>query len=324
MIVGLLLVLSVPTAAQQRDRDRDDRRRGPEITERFSRTIRIGRAGAFDLSNVSGDIVVTGNGGDEVRIEAIKRTRHRDEAAGRARLQEIRIDVREQGNRVDVKTEYTREGRDVPVAVEYTVIIPQDASVRLKSVSGDVRVTNIRGELSTQSVSGDVTATAARKLRTIASVSGDVFITDAQSEGQVSATTVSGDLRIRDLKAGGIDTNTVSGDVTLDGCDCGRASVQTVSGDVQYTGSLARDGRYELQSHSGDILLAVATSGFDVEANTFSGDVRSDYPVTLTGNLPVTGDLRRRRSATIRGSFGDAGAILSLRSFSGDIAITKR
>lgn len=350
--VGIVLALAAPAAAQDLEwlsrlesrieahaldlvealgfedvqRDRDDSARGPEIVERFSRTVRLGRNGTFDLSNVSGDVVVTGDGGDDVRIGAVKRTRDRDEAEGRARLQEVRIDVREQGNRVEVNTEYPRGRRNIRVSVAYTVSVPQDASVTLKTVSGDVRVTNVRGELSTQSVSGDLTATGARRLDRITSVSGDVYITDAESESQVTATTVSGNLIVRSLKARGIDTTTVSGDVTLEGIESGRASVRTVSGDIQYAGSLARNGRYEMNTHSGDVLLTVSTSGFDVEASTFSGDVRSDYAVTLAGSHPVTGDRSRRRgrSNTIRGSFGDAGAIVSLRSFSGDITITRR
>ena len=37
--------------------------RGPEYTENFSRTARLGRNGSFDLQNVAGDISVTGGGG---------------------------------------------------------------------------------------------------------------------------------------------------------------------------------------------------------------------------------------------------------------------
>src|SRR6266704_1200943 len=49
-------------------------RSGPEQTERFSRKIKIGREGRVSVANVAGDIVVTGGPGDEVSIEAIKRT----------------------------------------------------------------------------------------------------------------------------------------------------------------------------------------------------------------------------------------------------------
>src|SRR2546430_13412166 len=51
------------------------RSRGPEQTEQFSRKVKIGRDGRVSVSNIAGDITVTGGGGDEVSIEATKRTR---------------------------------------------------------------------------------------------------------------------------------------------------------------------------------------------------------------------------------------------------------
>src|SRR4051812_14631979 len=59
----------------EREQDRD----APEVTERFSRTVRLGRDGTFDISNLAGTIVVTGGGGNDVTIDAIKRTRSRNE-----------------------------------------------------------------------------------------------------------------------------------------------------------------------------------------------------------------------------------------------------
>jgi hypothetical protein len=63
------------------------------------------------------------------------------------------------------------------------------------------------------------------------------------------------------------------------------------------------------------------TRGFTIEASTFSGDVRSDYPLTVGPGNALTGPGRNR---SVRGSFGDAGATLTLQSFSGDIVIVKR
>ena len=45
-------------------------------------TVKVGADAALDLSNISGDVQVTGDGGNEIRIEAIKRVRHRDAERG--------------------------------------------------------------------------------------------------------------------------------------------------------------------------------------------------------------------------------------------------
>jgi len=104
----------------------------------------------------------------------------------------------------------------------------------------------------------------------------------------------------------------------------GRAEAKSVSGNIEFDTPLARGGRYELTSHSGDIRIAVAEgAGFDLDADTFAGTVRSDLPVTLRSG-PAGGDGKGRAPRVIRGTYGDGGAVLALRSFSGDVAIVKR
>ena len=331
MAAALTLAAVAPAAAQRGARDE---RRGPEVTEAFSRTVRLGRNGALDLANIAGDLIVTGGGGDDVRIDAVKRVRERDEAQGRARLQQVQIEVRELSNRVEVRTEYPRDRdrrngrRDSFVAVDFTVAVPQNASVTLKSVSGDVRVTNIRGELRAEAVSGNVVATDVPRVTLLKSVSGDLQLTNGSSETSLTGGTVSGNVLVRRLKARAVDFGSVSGNVRLEEVEAESATLRSVSGTIDYGGELARNGRYEFTSHSGDVQLTLSgNTGFDVEATTFSGDLRSDYALTLGGTqVDPRGRGRGRGPGNrgIRGSFGDASARLTLRSFSGDIVITRR
>jgi DUF4097 and DUF4098 domain-containing protein YvlB len=303
-----------------------DSRQGPEATDRFSKTVRVGRTGALDISNIAGDIVVTGGSGEEVRIEAVKRVRTRNESDAKARLDELRIEVTELPNRVEVRTVYPRERRNYSGSVDFTVTMPTGGSATIRSISGDVRVTNVKGELRAESVSGDVITSGATKLSLVKSVSGDIEVTDAAAEGEVTVSSVSGDLIARGLKARSLDLGSVSGDVTLTNVTCERATVKTTSGNVEYMGPLARSGRYEMTAHSGNVRLEISgTTGFEVEATTFSGDVRSDFPLTLRAGGDEASERRgRRMNRSIRGSYGDASAIVTLQSFSGDIVITKR
>jgi DUF4097 and DUF4098 domain-containing protein YvlB len=309
---------------QQRDADERRRRletaRGPEVTEPFSRTIRLGRNGTLDLSNIGGDISITGGGGDDLKIDAVKRVRQRSEQAGRELLQQIEIRIAERSGLVEVRTEYPQRnnfwGR-----VDYTVTLPNSANVTVRTVSGDLRVTNVRGELRADSVSGTVTASNVGRLRAVKTVSGDLNLTDIEGD-DISAGAVSGDVIVRNLKARSIDLELISGDIRLAGVTVERANLRTLSGDVDYSGPLARNGRYQMQSQSGDIRLAPAgNNGFDLEANSFNGDIRSDF--TLKGEGVSRASGRGPRNRTLRGTFGDAGAAVTLRSFSGDISITR-
>lgn len=296
--------------------------RGPEYTENFSRTVRLGRNGSFDLQNVAGDISVTGGGGDDVRIEAVKRVRHPNEAEGKTLLSEIEIQVLERSGRVEVRTEYPRR-RNWSGGVDFTVSVPRDASVSLRSVSGTIKVTNINGELRAETVSGDIVSMTAKKLRTAKTVSGDVEVSEAEAD-ELSVGSVSGDVVVNRLKAGGFDAQTVSGDLRLTDVEVDRSSLRSVSGDIDYAGRLGRNGRYQMQSHSGDIRITPTDGrGFAIEASTFSGDVRSDFPLTLQ-TTPGSSFSPGGRNRSVRGSFGDAGATLTLQSFSGDIVIVKR
>ncbi|MGH9346232.1 MAG: DUF4097 family beta strand repeat-containing protein [Vicinamibacterales bacterium] len=303
-----------------------DSRYGPEVTERFSRTVRIGRTGSVDLSNIAGDVTVTGGTGEEVRIEAVKRARSRNESNAKTLLDDLRIEVTELPSRVEIRTVFPRNRRNYSGSVDYTITVPSGASATIRSVSGDLRVTNVKGELRAETVSGNVVTSGATRLSLVKTVSGDIDVTDAAAEGQVTASTVSGDLTARGLKARALELGSVSGDIRLTAVTSERASVKTVSGNVEYEGPLTRNGRYEMTSHSGGVRLAVSeTTGFELEATTFNGDVRSDFPLTLRAGIEERSDRRGRRlNRSIRGSFGDASAIVTLKSFSGDIVVTKR
>ena len=302
-------------------RRRQDARRGPEYTEPISKTLRLGKNGTFDLQNLSGEIVVTGGGGSDVRVEAIKRVRNPNESEARALLQSIEVRIEERNGNVEVRTNYPR--RNWSGGVDYTVTLPRDANVVLRSVSGDIRVNTLNGELRVESVSGNVVATSVRRIRQAKTVSGDLEIVESDGD-EVAGGTVSGNLIIRGVKARTVDLQSVSGDLRLTDVESDRAFVRSITGSIDFAGRLSQQGRYEFQSHSGDVRVSPANAqGFSLEASTFSGDLRSDFPLTLQGNQ-VNNLGPRRNPRGIRGSFGTGGAVLTLQSFSGNITIVKR
>jgi DUF4097 and DUF4098 domain-containing protein YvlB len=303
---------------------RSEARRGPEYTDKVSRTVRLGRNGTFDLQNVSGDVVVTGGGGNEVRIDAIKRVRHSNESEGRALLQAIEVRIDERNGNVDVRTDYPRRA-NWSGSVDYTVTVPRDANVVLRSISGDIRVSNLNGDLRAESTSGNVLATSVRRIRLAKTLSGDLEIADSDGDDVVGST-ISGSVIARSLKARSVDLQSISGDLRMTDVESDRTFVKSISGNIDFTGRLAQNGRYEFQSHSGDVRVSpLGSQGFSIEASTFSGDLRSDFPLTTQGNPPnnnLTSRGPNRRP--LRATFGDGGAVLALQSFSGNITVVKR
>jgi DUF4097 and DUF4098 domain-containing protein YvlB len=306
-----MTVTEIARAYQGRDR-------GPEQTERFSRRIKLGRDGRVTIQNIAGNIIVTGGSGDDVAIEAIKRTR-----GDAGQLATVHITVDERPGRVEVRTEHT--GRNDRVAVDYTVSVPASAGVDVKSISGNVKVTGVQGAVRAESISGTVTAASTPRLEAAKSVSGDVDLTDTSADAEMSASSISGTIRARGLKARALDLGTVSGDVVLSNVSCERLNIRSVSGDVEYSGILSKSGRYDINSHSGTVRLTLSSDvGFELNANSFSGSIRSDLPVTI-GAAGQRGDRRRLGPGrAIQGVYGDGSATLTVRTFSGEIIITKR
>jgi hypothetical protein len=302
---------------------RDEARRGPEYTDKLSKTLRLGRNGTFDLQNVSGAVVVTGGGGNEVRIDAIKRVRNRNESEARALLQAIDVRMEERNGNVEVRTDYPR--RNWSGGVDFTVTLPRDANVILRSVSGDLRVASLNGDLRAETISGNLVATSVKRIRQAKTISGDLEITDTDGD-EVAAQTISGTLMARGIKARSVDLQSVSGDLRITDVESDRTFVRSISGSIEFSGQLARNGRYEFQSHSGDVRVTpLGSPGFTIEASTFSGDLRSDYPLTLQGNPPNTSLTNRGPNRRpLRATFGDGGAMLTLQSFSGNITVVKR
>ncbi len=292
-----------------------------EVTERFSKTAHLDQNGTFDLTNISGNIVITGSSGRDVTIEAIKRVQRPNPNAARALLQMIDIQMTEQPNRVEVRTVFPRP-RNFPGSVDFTIGVPDEANVTLKMMSGNVRATNISGGLRADVVTGNLVVAAARRIEALKSVSGDIEIVDASADDFVTVSTVSGNITVRGLKGRTIQLGTVSGNVRMDDVQSDRLMARAVNGNIDYAGDLARSGRYEFISHSGDIRLMLSgATGFEVQANSFSGNVRSDFPVNRRRGAEGGGGVTPRG---IRGVVGDASAMLMLRAFSGNISIARR
>jgi DUF4097 and DUF4098 domain-containing protein YvlB len=308
-------------AKEVRERVRAYQGRGADQTERFSRKVRIGRDGRVSISNIAGDIAVTGGSGDEVSIEAVKHTR-----GDRGELARVEIVVEDRAGHVDVRTNHT--GRNDHVSVDYTVTVPSAASVDISSVSGSVKVSSVKGAVRANSVSGEVTATDTPKLESAKSTSGNVSIGGISVDGDVNAGSVSGNVTIKGVKARGIDAGSVSGDVIVNDATCDRLTAKSVSGNIEYGGTIAKGGVYEMNSHSGAVRLTLTNpAGFFLNANSFSGSIRTDLPITIGGDSGRSDASRRRggfNQHDIRGVYGDGSATLTLRTFSGSIVIEKR
>jgi DUF4097 and DUF4098 domain-containing protein YvlB len=293
-------------------------RKGAEANQTIVRTFKVAPGTSLDVFNMAGDVTVTGVSGDQIAVTAVKQVWGGD---GKAQLENIGVDFNETSGRLEVRTSLGR-ARNSQAEVSFTIDVPFDTPVFVRTISGDVTVAKVRGDLQVESTSGTVEATGTPRVLRLKTISGDVRITDASAPDVLSASTVSGSVEARGLKARGLEVVSVSGDLVLFNTACDRAQLRTVNGNVQYVGSMSKGGRYEISSHSGDVRFElVGNGGFELSARTFNGEVNSELPLVM-GKQPDEGDIPGMpKNHDIRGTYGDGSALLIVKTFSGDVTV---
>ena len=290
-----------------------------EETARETRTVKVGAGGLIELRNIAGDIIVTAGGGDSATIEITKTARGSSAADAREQLGLVPVEVIERAGRVEVSARYpenNRRGnrRNINVSTAYRVTAPAGTRLKVDSISGNVATTGVHGDLALNSISGDIRVERAGNVVNGQSISGNVELISAADDAVVELSSTSGNVTANGVRVRRLDLGSISGDVRGTDLRCDSANLHTMSGNVEYGGSLTSGGTYDFRTHSGDVRLTLSGgTGFEIEASTFSGEVRSGLELRL--------ESAGRRNRTIRGTYGDGRARIEASSFSGTVII---
>ena len=295
-------------AVQNRDRN--------ERSDRSTRTIALGANGLLELRNVSGDITVNVGNGRDVVIETVKQSRANNDADAALGLQEVQVTIDHRGDRVVVDTTYPRRRTPYQVTTTFNVTAPAGTRLTVNSLGATVRVTGIKGDVAIEVAGGNITVAGSRVSR-VKSMGGDITLTDVDADANLEVGTYGGDIVIDRAKMRRLNAETMGGNLTARDIAADEATLKTLAGDVEYVGALARNGRYEFRTHSGDVRLTVpANAGFEIEATTFSGTVQPSAGLSLQPSA------NNRRS--LRGVVGDGSARIIASALSGDVIIIKK
>lgn len=283
--------------------------------EKFEKTVSLAKDGQVILRNISGDIDVKSWGKAEVKIDALKISRASSLSKAKENAAKVTVQVDKENQTVHIETKYPKmKVGGLNVSINYSLTIPEMASIKIKSVSGDLTLSQIGGAVETDTVSGDVEIMKARKGVDSKAVSGDLELQDVSGDSYLK--TVSGDIVVERIN-GSVEAESVSGDVDLrevTGAEDVEGSV--LSGSITYQGDILSGGRYYLKSHSGEVkMILPSDAAFNVEAKTFSGNIESDFDITVSGRIS---------KKEIQGSVNGGGAKVTLKTFSGNIQIIKK
>jgi DUF4097 and DUF4098 domain-containing protein YvlB len=206
---------------------------GPQERQQVTETRRLDPQGTFTLENTNGAVVIETWAESSVSIEAEK-------VAPEGALDDLKVEIKGEGSRVDVATRYPQGGWRRHGHVDYRVKVPRDARVEVETTNGAVKVLG---------AGGDVRATT---------TNGSVEVADAG--GDVEASTTNGSIRAgyRQSPAGGtqrLSTTNGSVTVTLPADATGEFSASTVNGGISTDFPLQVSGRFggrKLRGRVGD------------------------------------------------------------------------
>lgn len=278
---------------RDRDRAREQERRQREMAGSLDTSVAFDARGIVTVTCPQGAVIVTGSDRNEIKV--------------RARTENGAIRFTSNGTRATLEPASGRGCNDG----HFEITVPVGAHVSARSWSGSVSVRGVRGDLDTRTQSADVDIRDAGRID-VESLSGDVTIQGVTGESTIN--TVSGDIQLGGAR-GDLEIETVSGDVDLRDVVTKQIRIHTTSGDVSFAGAILSDGRYEYNTHSGEVRLALpADVGAQLTIGTFSGGIESDFPITLKADSHDN----KRLSFTL----GQGTARIIAETFSGDITLT--
>ncbi|MEJ7577986.1 MAG: DUF4097 family beta strand repeat-containing protein [Pyrinomonadaceae bacterium] len=253
-------------------------------------------------------VSVSNNENNRVRLRVV------DGAGGSAPATKVEVLLS------DSRSEGIAERASCNVSADIELNVPRGATIDVRTHSGDVQVAEV-AEARIKTLSGRIDVRGASKGIDAKSTSGDIDI--RESSGRVSLRTITGDIEATNagatLASDAFEAETVSGEITLSRVTHTNVSATSVTGSLSMTGALARGGRYEFKSSTGDVVLNLpADASFRINARvTTAGTIITDFPVRYTGEQSAPSAQR------LTGVYGSGDALLNLVSYNGTVHLRR-
>jgi DUF4097 and DUF4098 domain-containing protein YvlB len=214
----------------------------------FQKSYKLGAGGAITVKNVSGDIAVRGYDGEAVDVKGFKEGRDREQ---------VTIEDLSSGNMVSLSVRYPSHC-NCDASVRFEVLVPRSLNLNVEKVStasGDIEVSDLRGDVRVSTASGDVTVKGVN--------------------GRIHASTASGEMRVKDV--------------------VGEVSAQSASGDVEVEISqLQGTDDMKFSSASGDVHVKLPSNlDADISMSSATGSIKTDFPIEVTENKRGPGSQAR-------------------------------
>lgn len=229
--------------------------------EEIDKSAQADPRGEVVISNVSGEVEVTGWDRNEVHVNA-------DLSDGVERL-----DFKTSGARTTIEVVLPK-GHSYQGSTDLVVHVPRNSALAITTVSADQTVKDVRGVQRLQAVSGMIQTELWNEDLELKSVSGDVNVRGHNGKGVLRANTVSGGLRLEDVGPE-MELGSVTGDMQVRVAELSRARIKTTNGNLELRAAkLTDDVRIDAEAINGDLRFRFRgqlDAEFDIE--TFNGEI---------------------------------------------------
>jgi DUF4097 and DUF4098 domain-containing protein YvlB len=238
------------------------------MAETVDRRLDADPNGEVEVSVVSGSVRVIGWDKAEVQLR------------GELGEDVKRLEFERNGNHTLVKVVLPngsiREGSS-----HLTIHIPQNSGLRIGTVSANQFASGVRGQLRLQTVSGSIETEVFAADLTAKTVSGAIVARGLEKmpapDTHTRASTVSGKIQLHNTSSE-YELRTVSGAIDVISDNTARASMKTTNGALTFTGSIARDTRFEAETLNGRLTVTLhgeLDAAFEIE--TFNGAINNCF-----------------------------------------------
>ncbi|MGK2856628.1 MAG: DUF4097 family beta strand repeat-containing protein [Thermoanaerobaculia bacterium] len=232
-----------------------------ELTEKFDKTFAA--KATVGVENENGSVTVKSWDRPEIRVEAEKTVDGSSEAAASA-MKEIRIDIREEGGELRVRTVMPRRngggfldwlaGNNINANVRYTISVPRSTNLDLETVNGRIEVNGVDGVMDLETTNGKIAI--------------------AKSAGRVNAETTNGGIvaQLDSVSPGGMKLETTNGSVQLELPVAFRANLNAAT----TNGSIKSDFPITIQGTMSKTRLngALNGGGEELRVRTTNGSIK--------------------------------------------------
>ena len=282
-----------------RDREREQERRERELAGVLDTTVTFDARGTVTVSCPGGDVVVTGTDRNQIVVKA--------------RTERGAIRFVSSGSNATLEPAMNRGCSDA----RFEVSVPATARLVANTWSGSLQVSGVHGDVEAHAQSGDIQIRDAGDNLEVETLSGDISVRGVR--GTANIHTLSGDVTL-DGARGNVEIESVSGDITLNDVVSRQVRTHSTSGDLDFGGTIVSAGRYEFTTHSGELRLALpANVGAQLSLSTFSGEIESAFPITLTPGAHGIGSSQAKK---LNFSLGQGSARIIAETFSGDVTLS--